>query len=89
MLPGSVLNACGRPKGTEDKKAAMLAGVGDTDMVAIMKAQVKKAKRGDTRAAEFVADRLFGKAPQAVNVGGSDGGPLVVHVVYGDDGTHG
>lgn len=88
-MPGNNANPGGRPKGSGDKLAAMLAAVSPEDAAVIIKVQVKKAKKGDTRAAEFVADRLFGKAPQAVNVGGSDGGPFVVHVIYGDDGTNG
>jgi hypothetical protein len=87
LKKGSVLNPSGRPKGTGEKLEAMLAAATPNDAAAIMRRMVRLARSGDTRAAEFVMDRLFGKAAQALNLGGPDGGEIVVRVVYGDDGT--
>lgn len=36
------------------------------------------------KACQYVVDRAYGKAPQAVSVGGRDGGELTVHVIVKD-----
>ena len=46
----------------------------------IMDVMAQKAEDGNAEAAKFIADRLLGKAPQQLNVGGADGGPLELTV---------
>jgi hypothetical protein len=47
-------------------RTAMMDAVSDDDLRAIVRALVKKAKRGDTVAAREVLDRLIGKSLAAV-----------------------
>ncbi len=44
----------------------------------VAKALVKKAKKGDVKAFQAVADRLEGKPPQSVKVDGRMSGTLVL-----------
>jgi len=46
---------------------------GLTAMEAILKAQRAKAAKGDTRAAELLLDRTYGKAKQSVDLSNTDG----------------
>jgi len=77
-----VLGTSGNPNGRgNDRQAklhAMLSAVSVDDAVAIIQAQVAKAKEGNTKAAEFVCDRLFGKAPVSITLLGPDGKPAVI-----------
>ena len=63
-------NPKGRPK-LPDLKEAMAKVLGEekdgnSALEAILKAQRMKAAKGDTRAAEFLLDRGYGKAKQVI-----------------------
>ena len=45
---------------------------------AILMALRAKATKGDVRAAELLLDRAYGKAMQAVELTGANGGPVVI-----------
>lgn len=82
--PGESANPNGRPKGTPNR-ATIVRRIMEleqdvthpiTNQTArlnqwelIMLAQLKKARQGDTRAAEFLADSGFGKMPDRVEAG--------------------
>jgi hypothetical protein len=53
-------------KRTAEIRATLLGTVSDDDLRAIVRALVRKAKKGDTIAAREVLDRLIGKAPALV-----------------------
>ncbi len=58
-------------------RAAIAGSVSDDDLAAIMAAQVKKAKAGDSAAAKFVLDQIVGKSPSIqVNMGVRDRRPM-------------
>ena len=73
----------GRPKGSSDKaeahelKAALVAAVTTEDIAAITRALVEKAKKGNPYAAVVLFDRIWGKAPQDVNLGGNASAPII------------
>ena len=46
-------------------------------------ALLNKARKGDVPAWNAAADRVEGKPAQAVELGGADGGPVVLNVVTG------
>jgi hypothetical protein len=73
---GSVANPGGRSHEQVARIAALQNAVSDADITAIMEKAVRKACRGDVRAMEFVFDRLFGKAAQAIRLGDSEGRPF-------------
>lgn len=50
-------------------------------VVDIWKIQIKKAKEGDSTAANMIIDRLEGKPKQSVDVGGQDGNPIGIQQV--------
>ena len=56
------------------------------EAVKIAKALIAKARRGDTRASQLVAERTEGKPNQKVEVTGGNGEPLSIAVrfVHGD-----
>lgn len=73
--------ATGRKDKPADQKAkklkeAYINAVTEKDIKYIVKAQIKKAKKGDTMAAKEVFDRLWGRAKQEVEIGGPGGGPI-------------
>jgi len=55
------IHRTGRPKGSLNiaTRLKMLLEIGD-EFTTVLKAQIEKAKEGDTRAAEFIANRLEG-----------------------------
>ena len=57
------------------------SAVTEADILAIKKAMVKEAKKGNVKAAQLVLDRCFGKAVQPLELGGEGGGPLQVNIV--------
>ena len=67
---GQTGNPKGRPKLPDLKEAiAKVLGEekdGNSALEAILKAQRLKAAKGDTRAAEFLLDRGYGKAKQVI-----------------------
>lgn len=80
LKPGSVLNPSGKT-GMQARMRALLSAVSDDDLIAIMQAQVVRARKGNTRAAEFVCDRLFGKAVQRQQLSGEGGQQIVFTIV--------
>lgn len=82
-----------RPKGSENKDKPFrealrmeIAEAGDSpkSLRSVARALLEKAATGDVQAIKEVADRLDGKAPQAITDAG--GGPIVVKIVkFGDD----
>ncbi len=76
----------GRPKGSYDKKAAelkaaLLAAITEQDIKDIAAGLIRAAKKGEARAAKELFDRVWGKAPQAVEVTGEGGGDIRIVVV--------
>ena len=53
---------------------------GLTAAEAILKALRAKAAKGDIRAAEVLLDRAYGKAKQALEMSGKDGGPMSITI---------
>lgn len=67
---GETMNPNGRPKKLPelDKLLADVLGVDGNEARAILVAVLKKAKKGDVRAAELLLDRGWGKAQQAMSL---------------------
>jgi hypothetical protein len=57
--PGVSGNVTGRPKGSRNRAAIMADALSEEDAVAITRAVVSKAKKGDMVAARLVLDRLW------------------------------
>lgn len=51
---------------------------GQKALVAIAEAMLKKAEEGDMTAIKEVGDRLDGRAPQSVDIGGQKDNPLLI-----------
>jgi hypothetical protein len=70
--PGQCGNPKGRPKKLPeiDKLLAEVLGEDEehNEAKAILKALVARAKKGDTRAAEILLDRAYGKAKQHISL---------------------
>lgn len=62
-------------------KEALLDSVTEKDIKAIVKKMKAQAKAGDHNARKELFDRLWGRAPQAVEVSGEGGGPIPVSIV--------
>lgn len=60
-------------------RAALYAAATKEDMADMVRALIEKVKaKGDAYAASVIFDRLFGKAPQAIELSGPDGEPLQI-----------
>ncbi len=59
-------------------KRVFAAAITDDAVKKIALSLVKSAKKGDVQAAKEIFDRLWGKAPQAIELGDGVGGPLVL-----------
>lgn len=70
------------PQGKQKIKFAdaFKSAITESDMIAIAKALVKKAKSGEAKAAKEVLDRCLGKPMQSLEIAGKDGGPLKLNV---------
>lgn len=70
----------GRPKKERDERflEITLAAVTYDDWKGIVKQAVIQAKRGNKDARRFLADYLLGKPEQKHEIGGRDGGPIVL-----------
>mgnify|MGYP001613511108 CR=1 FL=1 len=82
--------APGRPSGAENKdkpfREALRLAIGDAKsnpkiLRRIANSLLSLAADGDVSAIKEVADRLDGKCAQSVQMGGEDGGPIVVEIV--------
>lgn len=69
------LNPAGKPKGARHLSTLLLDAIkrvsddkGTSEDVEIVKALIKKAKDGDTKAIDIVFDRIEGKAPQSIDI---------------------
>lgn len=87
--PGQSGNPNGRPKKLPeiDKLLADVLGEDgeNNEAKAILKALVVKAKRGDTRAAEILLDRAYGKAKQHIAIEGEPIRSFVIKDASGKD----
>ena len=78
FVKGNTGNPGGRPKSDLSIIALIDAVVTAEDWKFIIEAQVKRARRGDNKAIEWLTDRRFGKAIQATQITGADGGPVQI-----------
>lgn len=77
-------NLKGAPK-LPDLDELMAEGVSKEDLIGIISAQITRARKGDTRAADFIFDRGFGKPKQSTELTGKDGKDLMpVSIVFKD-----
>ncbi len=58
-------------KRVADLRSALLEAISPEDLRAILKKLIEQAKAGDVAAAKEVLDRIFGRATQPIEVGGS------------------
>lgn len=70
----------GRPKGyaalEAERQRNFIAEKLEKEFAPIVKKAIKQAKAGDKFAREWVTDRAYGKAVQAIDLRGKDGEPL-------------
>lgn len=83
-------NPTGRPKGSAGLPARIAAMTNDGQdvldlYVAIFRGEHELSKRHRMEAAQWLAERMWGKAPQAVEVTGADGGAISFTLKIGDD----
>lgn len=85
FVKGQSGNPKGRPpKPVEEARLSVLARLFDeATEEAIVKAQIRKAKQGDTNSATWLWDRKYGKVKEQVE---SSGG-LTIKVVYANPDT--
>ncbi len=83
FIKGNNANPGGRPKSDLSITALIDEAVTVDDWKFIIQAQLKRARRGDNRAIEWLTDRRFGKAVQAIS--GKDGEAFTIHVKVGND----
>ncbi len=84
FVKGNACNKTGKHpefKQKLDFAIAFKAAVSNDDIKAIAKKLIKDAKAGNVKAAKEVLDRCCGKPPQALEIGGADGGPLTVQIM--------
>lgn len=70
-----------KAKGRRKFADAFKSAITESDMIAIAKALVKKAKLGEAKPAKEVLDRCLGKPMQAIEVTGEDGGAIKTQLV--------
>ena len=78
--PGQSGNPGGRPKKRvlDEILTELLEKDGAKEASAIALSVLRKAKDGDLRACQFIAERTQGRPPQALQISGEDGGPLEI-----------
>lgn len=71
--PGQCGNPNGRPKKIPGLDELLSECLGENGIEAkeIINALIKKAKKGDVRAAEIILDRMYGKAKQGLDLSGT------------------
>lgn len=80
---GSVLNPKGRPKKEREQAYydVLVSSVSKDDWSAIIGRAVIDAKRGDAVARKWISDYLIGPPIQKTEIGGANGGPLIVEYI--------
>lgn len=89
--PGQSGNPNGRPKKLPEIEDLLLEVLGENaeGAKAILHALLRRAKKGNVRAAEILFDRAFGKVKQEIRGDFNHQiQKLVVHVIPGRGGTH-
>jgi hypothetical protein len=93
-VPGEVRNPKGKPKGTKNRATVLkeLLGIkmkkpnplkeGKVEAMTVERlielALIKKAMNGDVSAMKLVSEKLYGKIPLDINLGGQQENPVVV-----------
>ena len=75
--PGQSGNPGGRPKGISMSKV-LTDELSVEEARKVIRAVVRRAKKGDVKAASLLFDRTDGKAPQPLEHSGEGGGPIRV-----------
>lgn len=65
---GETMNPHGRPRKLPHLDKLLADCLGGTEMEQVIRALFLRAKKGDTRAAEILLDRGYGKAKQTIDV---------------------
>ena len=77
--------AIGNKSHTSEKskalKEVLLKAVTPEKLKKILDALITKANSGDIPAIKELFDRIWGRAPQSVAIGGEDGGPINIAIV--------
>lgn len=81
IMPGSSGNPGGRPKALREYQKWLAENALEKAQLALLACLVDPDGRVKMMAVKEVADRLFGKAPQAIT--GEDGKPLMPEIVGG------
>lgn len=66
--PGQSGNPTGRPKKLPELDKLLAEVFGDNEMELILKAMYSRALKGDTRAADIILNRVYGKSQDRVDV---------------------
>jgi hypothetical protein len=79
--PGQSANPGGRPKGRliDEALEELLLGNDSELAIAIAKKLLTRAKAGEVKAIQLVAERVQGKPKRQIELSGPDGGPLDIH----------
>jgi hypothetical protein len=79
--PGQSGNPGGRPKGKliDEALEELLLGNDSELALAIAKKLLARAKAGEVKAIQLVAERVQGKPKRQIELSGPDGGPLDIH----------
>lgn len=84
FVQGNKVSPGRKPRRTEDQYLrATINSVTLADWKDIVDKAVAQAKRGDSRARQWLSDYLLGKPQQKVDVT-SDGGPMVIQISWDD-----
>ena len=76
FLPGQSGNPNGRPKGKTFRDYF------DETEIEDLVGAIKKVYKTKPEIMKLVVEQVFGKASQNINMGGEDGGPLQVQIIY-------
>ena len=79
----------GRPKKAREERyrEILLNTVTFDDWQDIIKRAVNDAKKGETSARKWLSDYLIGPPVERKEITGADGGPLMIALNWGDNGT--
>jgi len=68
MKPGETRNPNGRPRKLPNLDKLLADVFGEDELERLLKAVYAKAMKGDTRAAEIILDRGYGKPKQSISL---------------------